>query len=45
MGFEFLLASANMNNVEKCENLIKEQQPTTVIALIEIWKSLSKVGG
>jgi hypothetical protein len=44
-GFEFLLASAKMDNVKQCEDLIKEQQPRTVIELVEVWKSLSKVRG
>lgn len=42
-GANLLLASPQQNNVELCENLLKEQQPKTMIELIEIWKSLSKV--
>ncbi|ELB2752614.1 TPA: hypothetical protein ACVO3J_000704 [Vibrio alginolyticus] len=44
-GFEFLLASAQLGNVEQCEILLKEQQPETVVELIEVWKALSKVCG
>lgn len=40
-GANLLLASPEKNNVELCENLIKEQQPKTVEEMIEIWKSLS----
>ncbi|EGQ9819102.1 hypothetical protein DUG83_24405 [Vibrio parahaemolyticus] len=41
-GCTLLMASKEKNNINRCENLLKEQQPKTLIELINVWQSLSK---
>lgn len=42
-GMNLLLSSYKLDNVKECEFLLKETQPKTMLELINIWKSLSKV--